>query len=62
VANNAERLRGFGRSIILQGGFLLAFDLAQFAVLSSDNAEIKSLLLQSGLQLSPNGVGLNIRF
>jgi hypothetical protein len=62
VANNAERLRGFGRSIILQGGFLLAFDLAQFAFLSSDNAEIKTLLLQSGLQLSPNGVGLNIRF
>jgi hypothetical protein len=62
VLNNAERLRGFGRSIMLQGGFLLVFDLAQFAFLSSDNAEIKTLLLQSGLQLSPNAVGLNLRF
>jgi hypothetical protein len=62
VVNNAERLRGFGRSIMLQGGFLLVFDLAQFAVLSSDNAEIKTLLQQSGLQLGLNGVGLNLRF
>ncbi len=50
-----ERLKGFGQSIVLQGGFLLLFDLAQYAVLASGNERIKPLL--SGIRPVGNGIG-----
>jgi hypothetical protein len=54
-----DLLRGNGNSLILQGGFLLVFDLALYAVmhnLSVQNAP------QIGFSLSPEFYGLNLAF
>lgn len=59
--NNYHRYRGYGNSLLLQGGFLLVFDIIQFAVhqqhrkKSGDN-------LSSGLSLSKQGIGLCYNF
>lgn len=53
--NRPERLEGWGKSIILQGAFLFAFDLTAYLVLSSDNAKLQSILEQ--LSLSGKGIG-----
>lgn len=55
--NKPERLRGFGRSVILQGAFLLAFDTALFFVLDSRSSELLPLL-----NVSADGIGLRLRF
>ncbi len=54
--NQPERLEGWGKSIILQGAFLFAFDLTAFIILSSDNEKLQPIL--DGLNLSAEGVGL----
>lgn len=53
-------LRGYGRSLILQGGFLLAFDIILYSVLQSKSNQLTDIL--SHVQLSPNSVGLVWRF
>ena len=58
--NKPERLRGFGRSIILQGAFLFAFDLGAYFWQAAGNDELQPIL--QGLSLHGNGVGLNLRF
>ncbi|MEX1191437.1 MAG: hypothetical protein WEA99_05640 [Brumimicrobium sp.] len=58
---NYHRFRGFGNSLLVQGGFLLVFDLIQFGIhqkhrkkgFSSDT---------SGLTMSKNGIGLCYNF
>lgn len=60
VEKNAERLRGFGKSIILQGGFLFAFDLAAYLVQASGNKAIAPLL--SNLQFSGQSIGFLVQF
>lgn len=57
---NAERLRGFGRSILLQGAFLFVFDLSLHTILSSDNPKLKPLLTQSSIGFAPNQVQLRL--
>ena len=53
-------LRGYGRSLILQGGFLLAFDIILYSVLQSKSNQLTDIL--NHVQLSPNSVGLVWRF
>ena len=48
-----DRLRGFGRSIMLQGGFLFAFDLVNYFIASKLNGALP-------LQLGATGDGLGI--
>mgnify|MGYP001413863504 CR=1 FL=1 len=60
TAKLPERLRGFGKSIVLQGGFLLLFDVTVFSIHNSHNAELKEWL--SHLQLSSNGIGFVMRW
>lgn len=55
TTDRPERLSGFGKSIMLQGGFLFAFDLITYFTLASDNEMIQPLL-------SSDGVGLMLRF
>ena len=57
---NAERLRGFGRSILIQGAFLFVFDLSLHSILSSDNQKLKPLLTQSSIGFAPNEVHLRL--
>jgi hypothetical protein len=56
----SARYKGWGRSIILQGAFLFAFDLGTYFVLSGNNSELKGLL--EGLSFSGNGVGWKMVF
>lgn len=53
---NASRLRGFGNSIMLQGGFLFAFDVAFYLVQQSHGARLLKYVDQ--LALSPTGFSL----
>ena len=55
---NPARLRGFGKSIVLQGAFLFLFDLGAYFYLSSDSG------LQDILQIGATneGLGLTYRF
>ncbi len=59
-AKNIEKRRdmftGFGNALILQGGFLLAFDIAMFLIHNS-NADFLN-----NISLSPNGLGMVIKF
>lgn len=47
-----DRLVGFGQSILLQGGFLLAFDLAFFFVADAHGAALRRALTPGGVALS----------
>ena len=54
------RLRGYGKSILLQGAGLLAFDAIMYGCHQHSNKRWYRLL--SGLQLSSNGVGMHYGF
>ena len=53
---NADQLKGFGRSIMLQGAFLFAFDLVNYFVQAGHNDDLRDLL--SGVQFTGQSVGL----
>lgn len=56
-----EQFKGYGQSLILQGGFLLLFDTTQYLLHHySNHAALKELLSQ--VSLGPAGVGLNLSF
>lgn len=58
---NPERLKGFGKSIVLQGGFLFAFDLAFYFVhANTRSAEWQQLL--SSVYFDGSQVGLVLQF
>jgi hypothetical protein len=46
------RLRGWGRAIMVQGGFLVAFDIALLAVTERENRRLVPLLQLDGTQAS----------
>ena len=52
--DQADQLRGYGKSIMVQGGFLLAFDLVNYLIFKKRGDKQERLLLSS----SPSGVGL----
>ena len=54
---NGDRLQGFGNSIMVQGAFLLVFDLANYFIAANHNGDIP---LQLGA--TPNGLGLLLEF
>lgn len=53
----ADQLKGFGKSVMLQGGFLFAFDLVNY-YLSSRADENLNLLLSA----TPSGLGISFVF
>lgn len=55
-----ERLRGFGKSIALQGAFLFVFDLGAYFWQASGNSDLQPLL--EGLNFSGNGISLRLQF
>lgn len=60
VRKNSERLAGFGKSIIMQGAFLMLFDgIMYFAHLHHENSQLAQLI--SGLSFGPNGVSYTLR-
>lgn len=57
----ADQYKGYGQSLILQGGFLLLFDVTQFLFHHYSNHEpLKQLLSQ--VRISSTGVGLHLHF
>ena len=57
LKKNSSRMIGYGRSIILQGGFLLLFDLGLY-MLHSNNTEVLFQLTER-LQLTYSGIRVN---
>ncbi|MEM6344480.1 MAG: hypothetical protein AAF927_11395 [Bacteroidota bacterium] len=58
TSNRPERLKGYGQSLLLQGGFLLLFDTAQY-LLHHNQAQPKLEHLLSHVQVGPQGIGLH---
>ena len=52
--DKADQLRGYGKSIMFQGGFLLAFDLVNYFIFKNRGDKQERLLLSP----TPNGVGV----
>jgi len=52
--DKADQLRGYGTSIITQGGFLLAFDLVNYFIFKNRGDKQERLLLSAGA----NGLGV----
>ena len=52
--DKADQLRGYGKSIMAQGGFLLAFDLVNYFIFKNRGDKQERLLLAAG----PNGLGV----
>lgn len=53
--SDKNRFNGFGKSVILQGGFLLAFDLITYLRLGKEEGRLEPLLSQQG-------VGFRLKF
>lgn len=56
ISENAKRLKGFGQSIILQGGFLLAFDFIMYGVMHSNYLKMIDLVDGKSLSILPIGI------
>lgn len=55
-----ERLKGWGKSIVLQGGFLFVFDVATYWVLASGNEHLQPLL--GNLSFTGDAIGWRMSF
>ena len=60
TTGNADRLKGFGQSLILQGGFLFAFDVA-FYLIQSKHGEFLSKYVDQ-LAFGPGGFAMRWYF
>lgn len=60
VEKNRDRFKGWGKSLVLQGSFLLAFDLSVYFIHSSNNSTLKNIL--ESVQFQGNGLGLYLQF
>lgn len=58
--DQAARWRGYGRSLLLQGGFLLAFDAVLYLVVRNQADALDGLI--NKLTIRPGGVGFIHRF
>ena len=59
-SSSAERLRGYGNSLLLQGGFLLLFDVSLFFI-HQNNANINLYPHLESLLSGGIGVGINLK-
>ena len=59
---NNERSKGYGNSLLLQGGFLLVFDLIQYGQHRKNTKWLDDRQAKLELGLGGNGLALNYRF
>ena len=59
-SSSSERLRGYGNSLLLQGGFLLAFDIALYFI-HQNNADINLYPHLESMFAGGVGIGINIK-
>lgn len=57
---NGEMLKGYGNSILLQGGFLFVFDIGLYIFTNKNSAQIYKFT--DKLSLSDSGVGIKLKF
>ena len=55
-SETADRNRGFGKAIIVQGGFLLVFDVVNYLIFKHRDGQRDALI-----QATPNGIGLVLK-
>ena len=60
TSGNTERLKGFGQSLILQGGFLFAFDLAFYLIQNKHGSILTKYVDQ--LAMGPGGFSMRWYF
>lgn len=53
---NPVQMRGFGKAIVLQSGFLFLFDLTQFFIVKADNPSVKAIF--KTISFSGNSVSM----
>lgn len=56
IVTRQNRFRGFGQAVMVQGGFLLIFDVTNYLLHRSDNARLHQLLAK--VSVTNNGVSL----
>lgn len=61
ATDRPERLKGYGQSLLLQGGFLLVFDVTQY-LLHHHHAQPQLQKLLSQVQVGPTGIGVGFQF
>jgi hypothetical protein len=59
-SSSAERLKGYGNSLLLQGGFLLAFDIALYFI-HQNNADLNLYPHLESFLAGGVGVGINLK-
>jgi len=57
-STNPDKYRGYGKSILMQGAFLLLFDAVMFTTHNRHGKKLYKAL--NGLQLAPNSLGYNM--
>lgn len=62
AGDNADRFRGFGQSIILQGAFLFSYDLLFFIFHNNHNKKLMRSLDNAQLSFTGNGFSLRYTF
>ncbi len=60
VTNRQNMLKGFGKSIVLQGAFLFVFDMSFYLYLKSHDSLYGNLI--SHLEIQPNGLAFKYHF
>ncbi len=59
--DNAEQWKGYGQSLILQGGFLFVFDIFQYYKHAKRNKVLNSFFENTEIQVG-NGIGIRYSF
>lgn len=59
-ANKRDILRGYGKALVLQGGFLLAFDAVLYMALASKSKGLTNILEK--VSITPESIGFVFKF
>lgn len=59
---NQDRWKGFGQSLVLQGGFLFVFDIIQNQLHQKHGKQLSKLLENTNISVSPMGLGCVVSF
>ena len=60
--DNSQRLKGYGNSVMLQGGVLALFDGVMYFIMQKNGKKMNALLKNISLENTGNSVGLIYRF
>lgn len=60
VTKNSARLQGYGKSVMMQGAFLLIFDGVMYAMHHKNSKKLDAVLQQVKLGATGNGLGMHI--